>query len=250
VFGEAWQDAHGPGTNMGDIALYYQPVAGIGPQFDSLIEFPMKIVMTDVFARGGDARQLERWLQATDAAYGAHGCPIYFLDSHDMSRFADWAVDRSKERLLAAVTFMATLRGPMILFYGTETALAGGTAQPGFTDSGRIPMPWDNLDEDLIARITEVVRLKRELPVLQRGARWPLFADETAVVMARTDEAAAALVGVNLSDEDREITFPNPARGRTWGARLQGPSPDPAGEPGALRWRIPPLTVAVALAGP
>ena len=248
VFGEAWQDAHGPGRNMGDIAKYYEPVDGIGPQFDSLIEFPMKIVMTDVFARGGDARQLERWLQATEQAYGGHGHPVYFLDSHDMSRFSDWAVDRSKQRLLAAVTFMATLRGPMILFYGTETALAGGKAQPGFTDSSRIPMPWDDLDDELIATMTEVVRMKRELAVLQRGARWPLYADENAVVMARTDDTATALVAANTANEPRTVAFRNPAPGRTWTSLLGAPEPVSGTDAGLLSWTLPALSTVVAVA--
>ena len=248
VFGEAWQDAHGPGTNMGDIAKYYEPVDDIGPQFDSLIEFPMKIVMTDVFARDGDARQLERWLQSTEQAYRGHGHPIYFIDSHDMSRFSDWAVDRSDERLLAAVTFMATLRGPMILFYGTETGLAGGKAAAGFDDSGRIPMPWDALNEDLIQRMTAVINMKRDLPVLQRGARWPLLADANAVVMARANDTTTALVAVNTSTESRTVEFQSPAPGALWAARLDGPVPVSGTDNGMLSWTLPALATVVAVA--
>lgn len=248
VFGEAWQDAHGPATNMGDIAEYYEPVDGIGAQFDSLIEFPMKVVMTEVFARGGDARQLERWLQATEQAYGGHGSPIYFIDSHDMSRFSDWAVDRSEERLLAAVTFMATLRGPMILFYGTETGLAGGKAAAGFDDSGRISMPWDALNEDLIERTAAVIGMKRDMPVLQRGARWPLFADANAIVMARTDDTTTALVAVNTSTEPRTVEFHSPAPAAEWVARLDGPVPVSGADTGMLSWTLPALATVVAVA--
>jgi len=245
VFGEAWQDAHGPGRNMTDIAEYYAPVPDIGPQFDSLIEFPMKIVMTDVFARGEDARQLEQWLQATEQAYGGHGNPIYFLDSHDMSRFTDWAIDQGPERLLAAVTFMATLRGPMILFYGTETGLFGSQAQPGFTDSSRIPMPWEDLNQDLIARMTEVIAMKREHPVLQRGARLPLYADDEIVIMARQDETHQALVAANTGSGPRTIEFDFPVTEDAGFTPVVGPGPSAVA--GRWHWEIPPLTVAVAI---
>ena len=245
IFGEAWQDAHGPGRNMTDIAEYYAPVPGIGPQFDALIEFPMKFVMTDVFARGEDARQLEQWLQATDYAYGGQGNPIYFLDNHDVARFTDWAIDQGPERLLAAVTFMATLRGPMILFYGTETGLFGSQAQPGFTDSSRIPMPWEDLNQDLIARMTEVIAMKREHPVLQRGARLPLYADDEIVIMARQDETHQALVAANTGSGPRTIEFDFPVTEDAGFTPVVGPGPSAVA--GRWHWEIPPLTVAVAI---
>lgn len=245
IFGEAWQDAHGPGRNMTDIARYYAPVADIGPQFDSLIEFPMKIVMTDVFARGEDARQLEQWLQATEQAYGGHAHPIYFLDNHDMSRFTDWATGQGPERLLAAVTFMATLRGPMILFYGTETGIYGSQAQPGFTDSSRIPMPWDELDEALIGKMKQVIAMKREYPVLQRGARLPLHADASTVIMARQDGTHQALVAANTGTGPVTVSFDFPGADGDAFEAVVGTAPE--GDGSRWRWEIPPLTTAVAV---
>ncbi len=71
LFGEAWQDAAAPGPNADDIATYYAAVPGEGPQFDGLLDFPLQMVMTEVFARGtGDASDLEHWLQRTAAQYG------------------------------------------------------------------------------------------------------------------------------------------------------------------------------------
>ncbi len=111
-------------------------------------------------------------------------------------------------------------------------------------------MPWGELDEALVGEMTDVIHMKRELPVLQRGARWPLFADETAVVMARTDADGAALVGVNLADAPRTVGFRVPANRSDWRARRGGPVPEPAGDDGRMQWTIPPLSVSVAVAGP
>jgi alpha-amylase len=243
LFGEAWKDADGPTGNMTDIANYYAEVPGVGYQFDSLIEFPLQMVMTDVFAKGGDATQLERWLQATEAAYGDHGAPIYFLDNHDTARFADFATDRPDERIAAAVAFMATLPGPMIVYYGTETGLAGSTPQRGFTDTNRYPMPWDDLDESLVARVRDAIVLKRKTPVLNRGSRLPVFADETGVVMARVLDDDVALVAVNTGPEARTIEFKFPA-GAGFEALL---GPAPAGADGRWRWELSGLSTAVAV---
>jgi glycosidase len=244
LFGEAWKDADGPTGNMVDIKDYYAEVPGVGYQFDSLIEFPLQMVMTDVFARGGDASQLERWLQATAAAYGPHGAPIYFLDNHDTSRFADFAADRPDERIAAAVAFMATLPGPMILYYGTETGLEGSTPQRGFTDSNRYPMPWGDLDEGLVGRVTEAIRMKRESPVLNRGARLPVYADDTTVVMARVLGDELALVAVNVGTAPRTLEFEFPAGDAAFDARL-GTAPVPAD--GRWRWDLPGVSTSVAL---
>jgi len=245
LFGEAWQDADGPAANMADISSYYAEVPGIGYQFDSLIEFPMQMVMTDVFARGGDVDELERWLQAETAAYGPHGAPMYFLDNHDMARFADWAIDAPRQRVLAAVTFMASLPGPMSLYYGTETALGGSTAQKGFTDSNRVRMPWGDLDQALVADIAAVFRTKRSHPVLTHGARLPLMADDSGLIMARQRDGETALVAVNMDSEPRVFELEFPLDVGKFRALVGQTTPEIRA--GRLRWELPALTTGIAV---
>jgi len=245
LFGEAWLDADGPAANMVDISSYYAEVPGIGYQFDSLIEFPMQMVMTEVFARGGDVDELERWLQAETAAYGSHGAPMYFLDNHDMTRFADWAIDAPRQRVLAAVTFMASLPGPMSLYYGTETALGGSTAQKGFTDTNRVRMPWDKLDQALVAEIAAVFRTKRSHPVLTHGARLPLMADQSGLIMARQRDGETALVAVNMNSEARVFELEFPLDAGNFRALVGSTAPEI--RDGRLRWELPALTTGIAV---
>jgi len=47
-------------------------------------------VLTDVFAKGNPAADLESWLQETEAVYGPGTHPTRFLDNHDLSRFLSW----------------------------------------------------------------------------------------------------------------------------------------------------------------
>lgn len=250
LFGEAWIDADGPERNMADIATYYEAVPGIGYQFDALIEYPMQMIMTDVFATGASVSLLEEWLQATAAAYGDHGAPIYFLDNHDLARFSDFAVDETRARVLAAITFMASLPGPMSVYYGTETALAGSTPKRGFNDTNRIPMPWDGLDESLIDRVSAVFRVKRANPVLTHGARLPLLADESGLLMARTRGDDVALVAVNLDSRPRSFDIPAAlSHGRSF-TPLAGDSAPEAGAGGGQVWLVPELTTGIVLSNP
>jgi glycosidase len=248
LVGECWADAQGAEGNAREIAAYYQPVAGVGPQFDSLLDFPLQGVMTEVFARGGAAEDLEAWLQATDALYGPGALPTYFLDNHDVARFAAWAGD--DDRLTAAVGFMASLTGPVVLFYGTETGLTSPAPKPGFTDSGRVPMPWDRLDARLHDRIAAILAARKAHPALGLGARVPLVADREALVMAKVASDEVALVGVNLAASPREVEIDLTG----WvpaGAAFTTAVGEafPRATEGRWRWTLPPRSTSIAVTG-
>jgi cyclomaltodextrinase / maltogenic alpha-amylase / neopullulanase len=244
LVGEAWSDAQGPEANTKDVATYYAPVDG-RPQFDSLLDFPLQKVMTDVFALGNPAGDLETWLQATEAEYGPSALPTYFLDNHDMSRFMAWT--DKPDRLVAAVGFMASLSSPMVLFYGTETGLSNGAPKTGFTDAGRIPMPWGKLDTALIARIRAILQARKKHPALTRGGRIPLLSDKDVLVQAKVTPEETVLVGVNLSAAPRTVEI-DPAGLWRPGALLVpllgGPGAD-VGEDGRLRWELPPVSTVM-----
>jgi glycosidase len=249
LFGEAWQDAAAPGPNADDIATYYAAVPGKGPQFDGLLDFPLQMVMTEVFARGtGDASDLEHWLQRTAAQYGDAGRPVYFLDNHDVSRFLAWTGERGHERLLAALGFMAALSSPIVVFYGTETGIKGGRAAPGFNDTGRIAMPWNALDKPLMERVSAILRTRAELPALTRGARLPLLSDDRLLVMRKAHPSGDVLVAVNLASEERTVTLPAAAAGSrqdAWTPLIGSTAPVAAAD-GMLTWKLPGLATSWA----
>jgi cyclomaltodextrinase len=239
LVGEAWMDAAREEANADEIATYYEKVDG-GPQFDSLFDFPLQMVMTSVFARGNPALELEEWLQRTEAIYGPDALPARFLDNHDLARFLAWT--HEPDRLVAAVGFLASLSGPVVLFYGTETGLSHGGPQAGFTDAGRVPMPWGKLDQALLGRIQKVLRLRREHPALTRGGRLPLLADRDALVMAKVAPEETLLVGVNLSGSPRkvELTVPGLLPAGAKPQPLLGEAPASVSEGGRLEWTLPP----------
>ena len=243
LVGEAWMDAGNAEANAADIATYYEKVDG-SPQFDSLFDFPFQMVLTSVFAKGNPATELEEWLQKTGAIYGPDALPARFLDNHDMARFLAWTSE--PDRLVAAVSFMASLSGPIVLFYGTETGLSHGGPKAGFTDAGRVPMPWGKLDQPLVARIQKVLQLRREHPALTRGGRRPLLADREVLVMAKVAPEETVLVGVNLSGAPRKVELDVagllglPSSGGAKPQPLLGDAPASLSETGRLEWTLPP----------
>lgn len=250
LVGEAWMDQQGPDANAHEIATYFARLDG-KPQLDSLFDFPMASVLTDVFAKGNPAVDLESWLQETEAVYGPGTHPTRFLDNHDLSRFLSWT--DKPQRLTAAVTFLASLSGPIEFFYGTETGLANGAPKTGFVDAGRIPMPWKSLNEDLEGRFRKAVEARRAHPALSRGGRIPLLADRDQLVMAKVAPGETILVGVNLASEAKDVTLDLagllPAGAATL-PPLVGDAPATVTETGQLKWHLPPLsTVLVTLPG-
>jgi glycosidase len=244
LLGECWIDGSGAEANAAEIARYYAPVEG-KPQFDSLVDFPMQIVATDVFARGGSLEQVEKWLQESEAVYGPDAEPAFFLDNHDMSRFLSWTDD--PDRLVAALGFFATLSNPMIVFYGTETGLANSGAQPGFIDTGRLPIPWDALDTALMARIRGALEARKAHPALHGGGRLPLQVDDDTLVMAKIADGEIALVGVNLADEARTITLDRGSLPATGWQGVLGAEPEVGTEDGKIVWELPPISTSVAV---
>ncbi|MEM9555530.1 MAG: alpha-amylase family glycosyl hydrolase [Acidobacteriota bacterium] len=251
LLGEAWIDDAGAEVNAADIALYYEPVDG-APQFDSLIDFPMQILATEIIARGGKARGLEEWLQEAEVQYGDAAEPAFFLDNHDLTRFLSWTDEPA--RLRTALGFLASLSNPLIVFYGTETGLANAGPKPGFLDAGRLAMPWDSLDQALLGHVRAVFAARAAHASLHAGGRLPLFADDESMVFAKIGPPDAgggareiAFVGVHLGSEPRALDL---AVGRLVSGN--GPVDAVLGagatiEDGRLRWTLPPFTTSIAI---
>ncbi len=249
LVGECWQDQGGAEGNAREIATYAAPIDG-KPQFDALLDFPVQSALVGAFARGGGGQDLESSLQSYEKIVGPGAGLARFLDNHDLARFMSWA-DRP-ERLSAALGFMASLSGPIVLYYGTETGLAHAGPKGGFTDVGRIPMPWGKLDTALVDKTSRILRARRAHPALTRGERLPLFADKTALAFAKKSGDETILVASNLGTAPRELTLDPKslvAAGATFETLFGDAIPSFASPDGTLlRWNLPPLsTVAVVV---
>jgi len=118
------------------------------------------------------------------------------LDTHDTGRFATHAASGT---VPVAVGLSVTLPGVPVLFAGDEFGLTGVDGE-----MSRTPMPWGTEDEpDAAARLAlyrDLIRLRREHPVLATGGlRW-VHVDDEGLVFVRESEEETVLVLASRGD--------------------------------------------------
>jgi glycosidase len=88
-----------------------------------------------------------------------------FVDNHDMDRFL-FVAGQSREKLKQALQLQFSLPQPPILYYGTETGMTQSGSIAGRQYYGDIlarqPMPWQNLDEELISFCQQIIRDRKK----------------------------------------------------------------------------------------
>jgi glycosidase len=97
---------------------------GIDTRVDALFDFPLLFPLRRAFAEGKSLREVAQML-ARDHLYPAPGSLVTFLGNHDVGRFMN-EPGATVDGLRLAYTFLLTVRGTPLLYYGDEIALPGG----------------------------------------------------------------------------------------------------------------------------
>ena len=135
-------------------------------------------------------------------------CAMNELSNHDHSRFltrtnrmigrsqtlgpAAAAAGINKGIFREAVTIQMSWPGAPTVYYADEAG------QVGWTDpDNRRTYPWGHEDSSLIDLHRDLIRLRRELPVLSGGSLKPLLEDYGRIAYARFDETDRCIVAVN-----------------------------------------------------
>ena len=135
-------------------------------------------------------------------------CAMNELSNHDHSRFltrtnrmigrsqtlgpAAAAAGINKGIFREAVTIQMSWPGAPTVYYADEAG------QVGWTDpDSRRTYPWGHEDSSLIDLHRDLIRLRRELPVLSGGSLKPLLEDYGRIAYARFDETDRCIVAVN-----------------------------------------------------
>lgn len=172
--------------------------------------------------------ELDTFIARHEAYFDPRFVRPSFLDNHDMNRFL-WLVRGDKRKLRLAALCQYTLAGPPIVYYGTEVGLSqerdcrapDGHGRP---HEARAPMLWGKAqDADLLAWYRALGRLRRERPVLWRGARQTLTVDAPpgTWAYARTDGEDALVVVLNAGDTAAEVSVPVAGLGLADGTHLR-----------------------------
>ncbi|MRR30824.1 DUF3459 domain-containing protein, partial [bacterium] len=173
---------------------------------DGSLDFMMVEAFRAAFAsRKWNARQFNDFLTRHEAFFPAEFSRPSFLDNHDMNRFL-WMAGGDKRKLRLAALCQFTLKGPPIIYYGTEAGLSQerDMRQGGFAkhEEGRLPMPWNaKQDTELLMYYRGLSRLRAENPVLHEGTRVTLHVDDATLAYRQTDKSRSLVSALNLSDK-------------------------------------------------
>jgi|GEM_PF-305106 len=204
---------------------------------DGQFDFPYKARLCEaLFRPNGRLDSFASWAQDNDRFYGAGSLMTTWIGNHDIPRpihFASGQIDNCRqgsspgngwsdqysqpqdaapyERLGLAFAVMLTGPGIPLIYYGDEVGLAGG----GDPDNRRL-MPWgdDELNNHQLALrslIQRLTQLRKELPVLSRGRRVTLSADQDTWVYRMVGcgaETPEVTILINRADEPRSLMVP------------------------------------------
>lgn len=173
----------------------------------SVLDFPMKQAMDEVFA--GDAG-FERLAPSLHLERGPYANPYElatFYDNHDMPRMA--ATDAG---FIDAHNWLFTARGIPVVYYGSETGFMRGRAEHAgnraYYGQARIDA---GVGTPIHAALTRIATLRRDTPALQRGLQLPLLleGDHAAFYRVLGDEGVrqTALVLLNKGDAPWSATL-------------------------------------------
>ena len=183
----------------------------------SVLDFPMKQAMDEVFGRSGAGfERMVPALQLEDGPYANVYDLATFYDNHDMRR-----LDASDAGFIDAHNWLFTARGIPVVYYGSETGFMRGQAEHG---GNRAYFGQDRIDaapaSAIHRELKRIATLRRESPALQRGLQLPveLAGDRAAFyrVYQHDGTAQTALVLLNKGDAPQAFTVSRYLQPGTW----------------------------------
>jgi glycosidase len=129
--------------------------------------------------------------------------PVRFLSYHDRDRLLSIA-GGNQSLSLAAMTFLMTIPGLPMIYYGEEHGMTGTMG----TNTNREPVDWAGGDHDLIGRHRELIRLRRRHAALRGNVSARVeTGDDRVYAYTRGGAGERLLVVLNLSDAPCRARF-------------------------------------------
>lgn len=213
-FWKAFSDrirAEHPGMYMFGEAFDYDaakiaPFTLAGNGAISVLDFPMKQAMDEVFGRKGAG--FERMAPALHLQGGPYA-NVYdlatFYDNHDMRR-----LDTDDSGFIDAHNWLFTVRGIPVVYYGSETGFMRGQAEHG---GNRSYFGQERVDaapsSPIHQHLKAIATLRRQSPALQRGMQLDVELSGDRAVFYRVYQhggtTQTALVLLNKGDQPADI---------------------------------------------
>jgi len=166
----------------------------------SLLDFPLKEAMQEVFEKGGDFARLGEALHLTDGPYQNPYELTTFYDNHDMPR-----MNASDAGFIDAHHWLLTARGIPVIYYGSEMGFMRGRAEhAGNRNYFGVEGIRAAREHPIRHKLSRIAKARAGSPALQRGLQvnLELGGDRAAFlrVLQLDGEAQTALVLLNKGD--------------------------------------------------
>src|SRR5262249_45979908 len=184
----------------------------------TVFDFPLFFALRDVLLQGAPAGRIANVLRQ-DPLYPRADALVSFFSNHDVPRFAG-AENYNPRKMELAFGLLLTLRGIPQLFYGDEIGMTGladpdnrhdfpggwkEDAKNAFSEEGRT-----SEQQEILATVQKLLRLRRGHPALQSGRLWHLFSDDRSYVFLRQSGEERIIVIFNNANEARTLSVPTP----------------------------------------
>jgi neopullulanase len=168
----------------------------------SLDQYPADAVMTPFVGSHDSERLISLAQYGSSAAIVHHKWPSQGLPAPPAS-------DEPYDRVAIALTWLLTVPGAPLLYYGDEYGEHGG-ADP---DNRHMWVPPDQRgarQQALHARVARAGTLRQELAPLRRGTYQPLTVTEDVLSFARVWQGEVVIVAINRAGSARPVTIEVP----------------------------------------
>lgn len=211
---------------------------GIDSGFTTLLDYPLSYALRDVLLDGAPAGRIADVLRQ-DALYLRPNLLVSFFN--DAAWHSGGAAEDSPQKEKLAMGLMLTLRGIPEPSSGGESVMPGDSRKPAATQ-GRTPQ-----QEEALAYVRDLLKLRQEHPALQDGTLSHLYSDKDSYVFLRQSEDERLVVVFNNSAQARILDLElhdTPAQDANSAIRLFGDA-DAQITPGKLQVSAPAQSLSV-----
>jgi len=205
---------------------------GVDTGIDTVFDFPLFFAIRRTFAHHQSPAELAHVL-AHDALYPDASRLVTFLGNHDVPRFMS-EEGATADDLKRAFTFLLSVRGTPLIYYGDEIGMRGGPdpdnrhdfpgGWPGdprnaFEASGRTAE-----ENGIFDHLQRLLAVRRQHAALRHGAMMDLLLNEHAYAFARVSGEDRAVIIAHEGAEEEALRIPLAGTGLREGAVLRSMS--------------------------
>ena len=183
---------------------------------DSLLDFEFKELAKDFVS--GKISETEKRLVKRNEAISKEREMGQFLSSHDENGFLKVRLSDDLGKFLVASSLQLTAKGQPVIYYGEEIGQSGkkDNFDKGIFSENRYDFDWDKIENnEILDHYKKMLKIRNAFAdVFAKGDRENLYMDDEVSIFQRSYGDKKVLVGLNTSEEAKDINFDYKADGK------------------------------------